>query len=149
MMVWWWSDDGGVTLVWWWCDAGVMVVWWWWRWWPLLLFCPLISCSRIDSWQLAIPRLLISDFFTGQINTLSFSGSTAKTHHPPGLNKLAVRSENIKYWHLARRSSLVLVLVLVQRPTSWSYVLVYTVCWLVSTQACIVSLELSSHCALP
>ena len=53
------------------------------------MFCHLVSCSRIDSWQLAIPRLLISDFFTGQINTLSFRVSTAKTHHPPALNKLA------------------------------------------------------------
>ena len=55
------------------------------------MFCHLVSCSRIDSWQLAIPRLLISDFFTGQINTLSFSVSTAKTQHPPALNKLAGR----------------------------------------------------------
>ena len=58
--------------------------------WPSPCFATLFPES-IDSWQLAIPRLLISDFFTGQINTLSFSVSTAKTQHPPALNKLAGR----------------------------------------------------------
>ena len=72
------------------------------------MFCHLVSCSSIDSWQLAIPRLLISDFFTGQINTLSFSVSTAKTYHR-GHRSTSWQEKEREYKLLASRQERVLV----------------------------------------